>query len=75
MVTLGGKRIHLLITDSRGTGLGDLVRASMAITEHFEVKICNGATLVEMADEASRYLQRCPFDVIYLAGGGGGYVI
>ena len=69
MATLGGKRIHLLITDSRGTGLGDLVRKGNPAQEHFEVKVCRGATINEMVDEASRHLQRCPFDVVYIAGG------
>ena len=69
MATLGGKRIHLLITDSRGTGLEDIVRNSGKLTEHFEVKVCRGATLSQMVNIASRHLQGCPFDAVYLAGG------
>ena len=69
MATLGGKRIHLVVTDSRGAGLGDLVRESKELKEHFEVKICRGASLGELADETTSHLQRCPFDVVYIAGG------
>ena len=69
MARLGGKRIHLLITDSRGAGLGDLVCRSGKLTEHFEVKVCRGATLGQMVNIATKHLQGCPFDVVYLAGG------
>ena len=61
--------MHLLITDSRGAELGDLVRNSGKLNEHFEVRICKGATLAQLCDIATSHLQRCPFDVVYIAGG------
>ena len=69
MALLGGKRIHLAITDSRGSGLKEKVRSSSALKELFETKICKGATLATMVEEAENHLKRCPFDVVYIVGG------
>ena len=69
MALLGGKRLHLLITDSRGVGLKEKVRGSRNLNELFETKICKGASLDIMVEEAVGHLKRCPFDVVYIAGG------
>ena len=33
MALLGGKRLHLIVTDSRGKGLGDLIRSKKMTVE------------------------------------------
>ena len=69
MALLGGKRIHLVIGDSRVAGIGDIVTRKGGANEHVEFKLCKGATFSELAEVAEGHLQKCPFDVIYLAGG------
>ena len=69
MALLGGKRIHLVIGDIRIAGIGDIIKGNGGANEHIELKKCMGASLGVMVDEAMRHLSKCPFDVIYLAGG------
>ena len=69
MALLGGKRIHLVISDSRIAGIGDLVKAKGGYNEIIEFRMRKGANLDRMADVAIGHLSKCPFDIVYVAGG------
>ena len=69
MALLGSKRLHLIVTDSRGKGLGDLIKERNKTGELFDVLVRDGAALLELVDVASQHLQKSPFDVVYIAGG------
>ena len=69
MALLGGKRLHLILTDSRGSGVEDKMKEIGTMKELVEFRICKGATLFELADEAEKHLKYCPFDIVYIAGG------
>ena len=59
--------MQVIFADSRGKGLGDKIRSKSK--ELVEVIIREGASLIELVQAASDYLQKNPFDVIYIAGG------
>ena len=69
MALLGSKRLHLILTDSRGKGLADLINEINTMGELVEVRIRDGATLRALADLAEIHLKGSPFDVIYIVGG------
>ena len=56
MALLGGKRIHLVIGDSRIAEIGDMVKRKGDLKEHIEFKMCKGATLAEISEEAVEHL-------------------
>ena len=63
MALLGSKRLHMIVMDSRGKGLGDLIRAKIESNEIVDVIVR------ELVDVASKHLNGHPFDVVYIAGG------
>ena len=69
MALLGVKRLHLIVTDSRGKGLGDLIRSKKMTVEPRDVLVRDGANLQVLIEAASKHLQKNPFDVVYIAGG------
>ena len=69
MALLGIKRLHLIITDSRGIGLGDLLLPRNMTGEPADVLVREGATLFDMVEVAAKHLHKNPFDVVYIAGG------
>ena len=69
MALLGGKRLHLILTDSRAAGVEDLIRKAKAVRELVEFRVCKGAKFLDLADEAEQHLKYCPFDVVYIVGG------
>ena len=69
MALLGGRRIHLIITDSRGKGLGDLIKSRNASGEPFDILVREGATLFNLVEATASHLQKCPFDIVYVVGG------
>ena len=66
---VGGKRLHLVISDSRIAGIGDLVKGKGSHKEEIEFRMRKGASFGEMADSAIKHLGKCPFDIVYIAGG------
>ena len=64
MARLGCKHIDLVIMDSRGTGVEGIIRNIGALNEHFEFKVCKGATLAELVDATETHLNNGPFDVL-----------
>ena len=72
MVTLGSKRIHVALADSRGGDLQQYVKKHNNTGEYLEIKEYKEATLEDLLSDIERYLPLHQFDVIYLAGGGGG---
>ena len=69
MALLGSKRLHIILTDSRGKGLGDLIKSRNTSGEPFDVLVREGAILLDLAEAANQHLQKCPFDIVYIAGG------
>ena len=69
MALLGGKRIHYIITDSRGKGLKDMIERINTTGEVVDISIREGDSFDELVEVAISYLQGHPFDVIYLMGG------
>ena len=67
MALLGGRRLHLIIADSKG--LGDLIRERKKNEEPVDVLVREGASLQELMETASKHLQKNPFDVVYIVGG------
>ena len=61
--------MHLVVGDSRIAGIGDLIKEKGGAVELIEFKMCKGANLERLAEEAVGHLSKCPFDVIYIAGG------
>ena len=47
MALLGSKRLHLIFTDSRGKGLNDLIATKNKTGELVEVRVRDGASLLE----------------------------
>ena len=68
MALLGRKRLHLVISDSRVAGIGDLIKKKGVQNELIEFRMRKGASLGELADTATTHLGKCPFDVVYIAG-------
>ena len=68
MVTLGSKRIHLVLTDSRGNGLQERID-KLNPPEYMEVDDRKGATLSQLIEIAEDYLPKHPFDILYVVGG------
>ena len=69
MALLGSKRLHLIVTDSRGKGLGNLIKTRNKSGELVDVLVRDGASLQVLVGAASKHLQKCPFDVVYIIGG------
>ena len=69
MVTLGSKRIHLALTDSRGLGVLDHIHRLNKSGECFDLQAYKGATFGDLIEIAEGYLPKHDFDVIYIAGG------
>ena len=66
---LGSKRIHVVFTDSRGSGIQDILDRLNTSGEYIEIMEYKSATLQNLASIAETYLRLHPFDVIYVAGG------
>ena len=69
MALLGGKRLHLVISDSRVIGIGDVVKRKGNQNELIEFRMCKIASFGERVDVAMSHLGKCPFDIVYVAGG------
>ena len=69
VVLLGGKRIHLALLDSRGTGVHEAILGLNHSREYFDLKVRKGETLEGLIREAETYIKDHPFDVVYIAGG------
>ena len=69
MVTLGSKRIHLALTDSRGIGVLEHIQRLNKSGECFDLQAYKGATFRDLIGIAEGYLPKHDFDVIYIAGG------
>ena len=69
MALLGSKRLHLIIIDSRGKGLGDLLKTRNKSGELFDLIVREGATLFDLVEVAVKHLHKNPFDVVYIVGG------
>ena len=69
MVSLGSKRIHIALTDSRGFGVHEHITRLNNTGEYFDLKPYNGATFRDLVGDAERYLKNHLFDVVYIAGG------
>ena len=69
MALLGSKRLHIILTDSRGKGLGDLIKIRNKTGEPFDILVRDGATLFDLVEVADKHLQKNPFDIVYIAGG------
>ena len=69
MALLGSKRIHLIITDSRGKGLGDLISTRNNTGELYDVLVREGTSLFDLVEVAVKHLHKNPFDVVYIVGG------
>ena len=50
MALLGSKRLHMIVMDSRGKGLGDLIRAKIESNEIVDVIVRDGASFLELVD-------------------------
>ena len=61
--------MHLIIMDSRGKGLGDIIRSKITDNVIMDILVRDGASLAELTDAASNHLKGHPFDVVYIAGG------
>ena len=72
MALLGGGRLHVILIDSRGKGLGDLIRTRSTSGEPIDVLAREGATFFDLVQAAMRHLQKKTVDVLYIVGGGGG---
>ena len=70
MAMLGSKRIHVVYTDSRGSGLQERIDRLNTTGEYMEIVEHKSATLEALAADAETYLHKHPFDVVYVAGGG-----
>ena len=69
MVTLGSRRIHLALTDSRGIGVGDKILELNKSQEYFELRPYRGAVFEDLVETALGYLKNHQLDVVYIAGG------
>ena len=69
MAMLGSKRIHMVYTDSRGSGLQDLLDKKNVEGEYMEVVAHKSASFNDVASSAEEHLRLHPFDVVYIVGG------
>ena len=71
MAMLGSKRIHIVSTDSRGSGLQTLLDRLNTTKKYMEIVVHNSATFEELARDidAEAHLHKHPFDVVYIVGG------
>ena len=69
MVTLGSRRIHLALTDSRGIGVHEHIVRLNNSNEYFDLMPYKGATFGQLAETAENHLKGHDFDVVYRAGG------
>ena len=61
--------MHLIVTDSRGKGLGDVIRSKIKTNEIFDILVRDGASFLELVDAASSHLNGHAFDIVYIPGG------
>ena len=69
MVTLGSKRIHVVLTDSRGDGVDTRIVKLNKSGECMDLRVYKGATFDHLVEIAEGYLPKHLFDVVYIAGG------
>ena len=65
---LGSKRIHMVYTDSRGSGVQEIIEDTNLNGEYMEVVAYTSASFNEIADSAEEHLKKHPFDVVYIVG-------
>ena len=68
MARLNDRRCHIAFTDSRGTGLQEIIDRKNGV-EYLEIRVAKGASLHHLSRKASAHLDKYPFDVVYIAGG------
>ena len=61
MALLGGKRLHLVISDSRITGIRDVVKRKGNQNELIEFRMGKSASFGELVDVAMSNLGKCSF--------------
>ena len=69
MASLGIKRVHLVLGDSRLSGIQTLVNGLNVSGEYMEIEEHKGASFESLVLTAESFLPTHPFDVVYITGG------
>ena len=69
MISIGSRRIHLALTDSRGYEVHEHIVRMNNSRDYFDLQPCDEVTLGQLIETAEGYLKGTEFDVVYITGG------